>query len=189
MKKTVTLLLLAIAAFCSAAEPVEHRAVSESYLDPEIKVAFPANAGIFRKNEVSRSFNPMIGTKIRYSDKDGYCADVYIYSLPDTEKGIPPAVLKAHYDEIKAAVLNLSSKGLSLKNVSMTNEKTESLNGLQVYSAEFRLTWTGGKIQNSFLKLFVYQGKIIKIRMSCAKSNAETFASEILALFPIKVVL
>ena len=125
----------------------------------------------------------MIGTKIRYSDQDGYCADIYIYSLPDTGKGVPSAVLSAHYAEVKNAILALASKGLSLKNVSLTDDKIESLKGLQVYSAEFQLTWAGGKVQHSYLKLFAYKGKIVKLRMSCTKSDSETFASEIFKSF------
>ena len=183
MKILLTLLFLCMTGFSFAAEPVEHRSVSESYLDPEINITFPADAGNFRKNEVSRSFNPMIGTKIRYSDPDGYCADVYIYTLPDAEKEISEAVMKAHSQEVKTAILDLSSKGLSLKKVSLISEKTESMNGLQVYSAEFQLTWADGKHQVSFLKLFAYNGKVIKLRASCSGKSAEIFTSEIFRAF------
>lgn len=183
MKRILTFLFLVIAGFCSAADPVEHRAVSDSYLEPGINVAFPAVAGVFRKNEVSRSFNPMIGTKIRYSDKEGYCADIYIYSLPVGEKELSTAVLNTHYDEVKNAILALATKGFSLKKVVLAEEKKEAVNGLKIYSAEFRLTWTGGKEQNSFLKLFLYKGQVVKLRMSCSKESAEIFAAEIFRCF------
>ena len=167
-----------------AESKVEHRTASDSYTAPEVNVSFPADIGSFRKNEVSRSYNPMIGTKIRYSDPEGFCADVYIYSLPDGKKEISPAALKKHYDELKQAILALSSQGLSLKNVTLSGEKTENRSGLQVYSANFQLVWSDGKTQESSLTLFAYKGQIIKLRVSSAKENANLFADAIIKLFP-----
>ena len=183
MKSFLTLLILLAAGISSAADPVEHRSASEAYTDPETKIAFPAAAGKFRKKEVSRSFNPMIGTTIRYTDPDGYCADVYLYSLPVEKKELSQQLIQKHFQEVKNAVLNLVSKGLALKKVTLTGEKMENRNGIPVYSAEFLLSWSDGITQRSFLKLFFFRGKIIKFRISSDPEHAETFSNEILKIF------
>lgn len=184
MKNILTLLFLVIAGFSYAADPVQHRSASEVYTDPDLKISFPANAGSFRKNEVSRSYNPMIGTKIRYSDPSGLCAaDIYIYASPDGENVISDGMLKKHYEELKSAILGLPGKGLSLKKVSLTGEKKRNLKGLQVYSADFQMTWEDGLPQSSSLYLFSYKGKIVKLRISGAGKEAEAFSGMILKIF------
>ena len=54
----------------------ERRPAQESYLDEETGVILPARIGAFRKTEVVRNFNPLIGTVIRYADSDGCSADI-----------------------------------------------------------------------------------------------------------------
>ena len=185
MKQLLSFFLILIVGACFAAPTVEHRSVSESYEDPEIKVVFPAKVGKFRKNEVSRSYNPMIGTKIRYSDVDGYCADVFIYTLPVDEKTISAAMLDEHYKTVKTAILDLSSRSKTIKKVSLEKETkvVDGNIGSAVYTASFLLSWDSGSDQTTTLKLFSCKGKIIKLRMSCAGNDAEQFSSAILKAF------
>ena len=69
-------------AVCAAPDPVyERRPFLEDYVDADTGVRLPPRIGNYRKNEVVKNFNPMIGTVIRYADPQGNCADVYIYSL------------------------------------------------------------------------------------------------------------
>ena len=185
MKQLLSFFLILIVGACFAAPTVEHRAVSESYEEPEIKIVFPAEIGKFRKNEVSRSFNPMIGTKIRYSDADGYCADIFIYSLPVDAKTVSPTMLEEHYKTVKAAILDLSSRTPSVKKVTLPSEKSifDKKIGSTVYTAAFLLSWNSGKEQTSTMTLFSYKGKVIKLRISCTGDDAEQFSNAVLKIF------
>lgn len=168
-----------------AASTVEHRSVSEAYVAPEINIAFPAAVGKFRKNEVSRSYNPMIGTKIRYSDADGFCADIFIYSLPIKETTVSAAELKKHYNTVKEAILGLPSRSASIKKVTMPGETKvfDKKLGSTVYTAAFQISWSTGSDQISTMRMFSCKGQIIKLRMSCSREDAELFADAILKLF------
>lgn len=183
MKKILPVLFFMTAWLSFAADPIQHRSASEAYVDPDLKVSFPADAGTFRKNEVSRSFNPMIGTKIRYSAGDGACADIYIYSLPNAEQKINSDILKKHFEEAKKAVLGLPAKGLSMKQVVLSAEKCENRGNLQIYSADFILTWNDGSSQSSSMKLFPSREKIVKLRISGTKDHAEQFSTVIVNAF------
>ena len=181
----ILLFLIFSMGFCFAAEPVEHRPSSEAYTDPEIKIAFPAKAGNFHKKEVFRSFNPMIGTTIRYADPKGDCADIYIYSLPIDKKDFSQKIVQEHFEEVKKAILGLPSKGESLKSVSLSGEQVKAKNGTQVYSAEFQMVWADGIKQVSYLKIFFFHDKIIKLRITGEPDHAESFANEILKIFSL----
>ena len=185
MKQLFSFFLFLSIGACLAAPAVEHRAVSESYEEPEIKIVFPAEIGKFRKNEVSRSFNPMIGTKIRYSDADGYCADIFIYSLPVDAKTISSAMLDEHYKTVRTEILHLSSRSASVKKVTLPSEKSvfDKKIGSTVHTAAFLLSWNSGAEQTSTMTLFSYKGKIIKLRMSCTGEDAEQFSNAILKIF------
>ena len=107
---SVLVLACSVFAVDSAESRLEHRSAAEAYIEPELGVSFPAEAGPFRKQEVIRSFNPLIGTTIRYADREGHCADIYIYALPDGEKSISDRALASHFEEVKKAILSLPSK-------------------------------------------------------------------------------
>lgn len=182
MKTVFLFLILFTAGFASAAEPVEHRSSAESYTDPETKAVFPAEAGVFRKQEVIRSFNPMIGTTIRYTNQDGDCADIYIYTLPESSEPPSDELLRKHYQTLKTAILNLPSKGITVKEVKLAEfrELKDQQKKVFACSAEFQITWNDGTTQCSILQLAWYQKKIIKLRMTCSRKNAENFSKTIL---------
>ena len=85
----------------------ERRPAQESYLDEETGVTLPARIGAFRKTEVVRNFNPLIGTVIRYADTDGCSADIYIYSLTGSGRIISAESARVHFDSIRHAILQL----------------------------------------------------------------------------------
>lgn len=180
MIKTLILILLC---FCSgfsfAAEP-EHRPSGEAYPDPEIKVVFPAEIASFRKQEVIRSYNPLIGTAVRYADDNGNCADIYIYTSWE-ENG----TFEQHFQSAKKAVLDLPTKGFSVKKVSLLKDLeiqfTPENTGKR---AEFLITFSEDDSQVfSFLQLFLYREKIIKIRLSCDEKSANEFFGKVQKLF------
>lgn len=183
MKKPLLYFLIFTLGTAFADSTVEHRSVTEPYVDPELKVSFPAKAGAFQKNEVSRSYNPMIGSKIRYSDHDGYCADVFLYTLPGKSNSIAPADLEVHYKTVKEAILKLNVQSPSINSVTLLEEKKQSIQKFTVYTAVFQLMWNTGSTQITTLKMFSYKGKIVKLRMSCKRNDAEYFAGEILKSF------
>ena len=190
MKPFLSICSVLLLVFCVFAETAEHRPAGEHYLDPEIKVTFPAEIRNFRKQEVIRSFNPMVGTTIRYSDSDGNCADVYIYLHPKAELEISEAQLELHFQELKKAVLSLPEKGMSVKKSEMIREsgiriaqpsgKQNLVNGHQ---AVFWITTEGNVAQLSHLILFPFRGKIIKLRMSCDETKASEFTAGIISAF------
>ena len=184
------LLILVTALLCGLAvgeEPVRHRPANEAYLEPELNISFPADAGEFRKQEVVRSLNPLIGTTIHYINPDGDCADIYIYSLPDVEKEISSSVAEAHFQSAKQAILTLPArKEITLKKTELVRERplrivssgqTVFANG---FSAEFRFVWADKTEQYSLLQIIPYKEKIIKLRITCKKEAAGGFSAEIL---------
>ena len=181
MKSVFLFLILFTVGFACAAEPVEHRSSAEPYTDLETKAVFPAEAGVFRKQEVIRSFNPMIGTTIRYANQDGDCADIYIYTLPDSSDTPSNERLLEHYRTLKTAILGLPSKEISVKEVKLAGfrELKDKQKRFFAYSAEFQIIWNDGTTQSSILQLAWYQKKIIKLRMTCSRKNAETFSRTI----------
>ncbi len=185
MKSLLLFLMLGITGFAVNAEPAEHRPADESYIEPELKIVFPAKAGVFRKQEIIRSFNPMIGTTIRYSNLKGDCADVYLYTSPDGVKEISNEVLNTHFRELIAAILHLPEKGIAVKEVKLIEQKKllDKKNHPFGCSAEFQIIWEDGSAQTSILQLAAYQKKIIKLRMTCSKVHAETFSKVIWKAF------
>lgn len=183
MKKPLLYFLIFSLGTAFAASTVEHRSASEPYVDPELKISFPAKAGVFQKNEVSRSYNPMIGSKIRYSDHDGYCADIFLYSLPKKSNTITQAELEAHYKTVKDAILKLGDQSSSIKSVTLLEEDKRIKYKWMVHTAVFQIMWSTGSTQITTLKIFAYKGKIVKLRMSCKRNDAEYFAGEILKSF------
>lgn len=187
MKVLFFLLALMFTGYVICAEPVSHRPVSEAYVDPEIKVAFPSVSGGFRKQEVIRSFNPLIGTTIRYSDTEGHCADVYLYRLPNDEKGITKQLLQAHLEELKTAILGLSSKSNLVKEVKLLDVGEVPLQGSKstLFVQSYRIVLEDKTVQYSFLYLFPFQNRIVKIRVTGKKAAAKQFQTELLkAFFP-----
>jgi hypothetical protein len=176
--------------FCDVSGQTEHRPAGEIYLDPEINIAFPASISRFRKKEVIRSFNPMIGTTVRYTDPDGNCADVYIYLHPESEKKITEESLKSHFAVVKQTILYLPSKGASVKKSELLRESgikifpdqktTESISG---YQAAFWISTGENVAYISHLMIFPFKEKIIKLRMSCDENTAAGFSMEIFKLF------
>ena len=159
MKKPLLYFLIFTLGTAFADSTVEHRSVTEPYVDPELKVSFPAKAGAFQKNEVSRSYNPMIGSKIRYSDHDGYCADVFLYTLPGKSNSIAPADLEVHYKTVKEAILKLNVQSPSINSVTLLEEKKKKLldlrleNLLKAEDFELKYSEISAKIEQNAMRL------------------------------------
>ena len=183
----LSVLFLACSVFAvdSAESRLEHRSASEAYTEPELGISFPSEAGPFRKQEVIRSFNPLIGTTIRYADREGHCADIYIYSLPDAET-VSDAVLESHFQNVKKAILSLPSKGRRVTASVLRREVPLSVSGKKAgYTAVFRLTFSGSDSQDSILSMVSVKDRIVKLRMTCEESLAEKFSGAVLPLLAV----
>ena len=190
MKPLLSLCSLLLIVFCGFAETAEHRPVAEAYFDPELKLTFPANIREFRKLEVIRSLNPMIGTTVRYSDPAGNCADVYFYMHPESDKEISETQLNTHYQDVKEAIFSLPSKGISVKKVELIRESkiklgshTDPKKCIIGYQALFWIITKENIAQNSTLILFPFRGRIIKLRMTCDETKSTEFFHGIIQTF------
>lgn len=144
----------------------ERRPARESYVDGETGVTLPPRIGRFRKTEVVRNFNPLIGTVVRYSDPDGNCGDVYIYSLSGAERTLTQADARAHFRTIHRAIVNLPKKSSQVTEVLPLEEK--DLNeppNVFGRSALFRIR-IAGDFRTSELTVFPFGSKIVKLRIS-----------------------
>ena len=154
-------------AICAAPDPVyERRPFLEDYVDADTGVRLPPRIGNYRKNEVVKNFNPMIGTVIRYADPQGNCADVYIYSLDTSNLDVTQKAAEAHFKEIKQAIENLPQHLGHVKEVvSLGEEALKRPPKVQGRCASFRLSIVGD-LRISELAVFPFKRKIIKIRAS-----------------------
>ena len=163
--KLMILFLFSIAWILQAAETERHP-FREAYADPDTGVRFPAEIGSYRKTEVVRNFNPLIGTVIRYVDSDGGCADIYIYSLDSSKAKVSGESFRKHYDHLKKTIQNLSKKTSHVSDIKTLGEskyqKSPLVSGCQVF---FRMK-IGEELHNSDLTVFPYADKIVKIRIS-----------------------
>ena len=163
--KSIFLLLLTFACMLQAVE-TEHHPFREAYSDQDTGVRFPAEIGSYRKTEVVRNFNPLIGTVIRYVDSDGGCADIYIYSLDSSKAKISSENFRKHYAHLKKTIENLSKKTSHVSDIKTLDEvmyqKPPHISGRQVF---YRMK-IGGELHNSDLTVFPYEDKIVKIRIS-----------------------
>ena len=173
---SIFLLLTLSASAFSAAAKQEHHPFREEYADPDTGIRFPPEIGCYRKTEVVRNFNPLIGTVIRYADADGGCADIYIYSLDSSGKMISGENFLAHYRNLRKTIENLPKKTPHVSDVKTLGDvifqKKPKVSGRQVF---FRMN-IGGTLHNSDLTVFPFADKIVKIRISSSSyySTGET---------------
>ena len=161
----------------AAPDPVyERRPFLEEYVDADTGVRLPPRIGNYKKNEVVKNFNPMIGTVIRYADSQGNCADVYIYSLDTSNLDVSQKAAEAHFKEIKQAVENLPKRLGHVKEVvPLGEEPLKRPPKVLGRSASFRLS-IAGDLRISELAVFPFKRKIIKIRASSSPySSKEEF--------------
>ena len=59
--RLIILFLFSLACILQAVETERH-SFREAYADPDTGISFPAEIGSYRKTEVVRNFNPLIGT-------------------------------------------------------------------------------------------------------------------------------
>lgn len=144
----------------------ERRPAQESYLDEETGVTLPARIGAFRKTEVVRNFNPLIGTVIRYADSDGCSADIYIYSLTGSGRTVSADSARVHFDSIRHAILRLPQKSKQVSEVIPQREAALNVPpNIAGHTAAFRIN-IAGDFRNSELAVFPFRDKIIKLRIS-----------------------
>ncbi len=144
----------------------ERRSARESYVDEETGVTLPPRIGRFQKTEVVKNFNPLIGTVVRYSDPDGNCADVYIYSLSGAGRVISAEEALDHFRTIRRAIVSLPRKSTQVSEVLPLEEK--ALNeppNIRGRCASFRIK-IAGDFRTSDLAVFPFGSKIIKLRIS-----------------------
>ena len=158
----------------AAPAPVfERRPFLEEYVDADTGVRLPPRIGNYRKNEVVKNFNPLIGTVIRYADPQGNCADIYIYSLDSTNQVVPEKAALTHFREIKQAIENLPKRLGHVKEVQALGE--EALRcppKVAGRCATFRLNIIG-ELRISELAVFPFRQKIIKIRASTSPCSSK----------------
>ena len=166
-----------ITAAFAAPDPVfERRPFLEDYVDADTGVRLPPRIGNYKKNEVVKNFNPMIGTVVRYADPQGNCADVYIYSLDTSNLDVSQKAADAHFKEIKQAIENLPKHLGHVKEVvPLGEEALKRPPKVEGRCASFRLSIVGD-LRISELAVFPFKRKIIKIRASSSPySSKEEF--------------
>ncbi len=158
----------------AAPAPVfERRPFLEEYVDADTGVRLPPRIGNYRKNEVVKNFNPLIGTVIRYADPQGNCADIYIYSLDSANQVVSEKAALTHFREIKQAIENLPKRLGHVKEVQALGE--EALRcppKVAGRCATFRLNIIG-ELRISELAVFPFRQKIIKIRASTSPCSSK----------------
>ena len=154
-------------ALFAAPDPVyERRPFLEEYVDADTGVRLPPRIGNYRKNEVVKNFNPMIGTVIRYADSQGNCADVYIYSLDTSNLDVSRKAAEAHFKEIKQVIESLPKRLGHVKEVvPLGEEALKRPPKVDGRCASFRLSIVGD-LRISELAVFPFKRKIVKIRAS-----------------------
>jgi len=160
------LLLLGLLYPLAGSTETERRPFPEDYIDADTGVRFPPAIGVYRKNEVVRNFNPLIGTVVRYADMDGNCADVYIYALESGGGKITDAAVRSHFSEIRKAIENLPKKSTHVSDVQTLGEEPLRYPP-HVFgrTASFRMN-IAGDLRNSELAVFPFGNRIVKIRIS-----------------------
>ena len=154
-------------ALFAAPDPVyERRPFLEEYVDADTGVRLPPRIGNYRKNEVVKNFNPMIGTVVRYADSQGNCADVYIYSLDTSNLDVSRKAAEAHFKEIKQVIESLPKRLGHVKEVvPLGEEALKRPPKVDGRCASFRLSIVGD-LRISELAVFPFKRKIVKIRAS-----------------------
>ncbi len=171
-----------------AAEKITFLPKNEAYTEPVTGALFPAAApGGYAKNQVSRHLNPVYGTVIRYSNENGACADVYVYSLDTGAKPITPEQMDAHYAEVKKTILDLPGKKGPVSSVSVVEDLI--FQDRPDIRGTLFLMGVGEEETFSALVLFLCKGKIVKLRVSYPtdrieeKAEANAFIREIIGIF------
>ncbi len=172
-----------------AAEKITFLPKNEAYTEPVTGALFPAAApGGYAKNQVSRHLNPVYGTVIRYSNENGACADVYVYSLDTGARPVTQEQMDAHYAEVRKTILDLPEKNGPVSSVSVVEEKMLFQDRPDIRGTLF-LMGVGEEETFSALVLFLCKGKIVKLRVSYPtdrteeKAEANAFIQEIIGIF------
>ena len=167
----VTGFLCFCGAFAAEAQDVFFRPAMEAFVDKDTLLVFPAQVDTFQKVRVRKNENPVFGTVVRYENELGTCADVYIYSLDTGAKPVLRDMYEKHCRETEQDILKMpdqNPKITSVAHVETPGRKTSG-NG---YEALFRIQYGTAQL-DSILYLALYEGKLVKVRISYSPEDAD----------------
>ncbi len=178
----VVAMLLASLSIPVGAAAVFRRSAGESYRDAETGLVFPSRVGEYLKTRVSLNQDPVFGTKIRYENEAGDCADVYLYALDSIGTPVEETAFERHFQETRDSILNLPKQTRLVKNVAvkpMTNAEA------MPHAALFRIRGRDEEF-DSLLFMALFRGRVVKVRISAADNgdlpeSAFEFVNEIAA--------
>ncbi len=191
-KFILTVLLTGAVSLCIHAQEntqdaprVVYRPSEEAFKDESTALIFNSRIGGYNKFAVSNNINPVYGTTIRYQNEVA-CGDIYIYSLDTKGSPVTPEAAEKEFKAVKESIRTMPERCSLVKSVLLKKDF-----GLELpagaYGQRFLIQSGDGEIK-SLLILFLYKGKIIKIRASCPADDqqeiqeAVLFCKEILKL-------
>lgn len=168
------------------------RPAAEEYREPATGLAFPGRMGAFLKTEAIENENPVFGVTIRYQNENASCADIYLYSLDTSAVPAGKEAFRRECTGVEQRILLMGEKHSLIESVSLLPPDDAEKNlpdGLFLRRFEIRLD---GETVHSRLAMFLYGGKIVKLRVSYPagdpgeKADAFLFEQELLKLAGFK---
>lgn len=164
---------------------VVYRPAEEVFEDESTGLKFISRISSYNKFAVSCNVNPVYGTIIRYQNEVA-CGDIYIYSLDSKGSPVTPDALQKEFADVVKSISSMPQRSSLIKAVT-----PESSTGIKLPAGVsgqcFRIK-TGDGEMKSLLLMFLYKGKVIKIRASFPiadpqeEAEALLFCREILKL-------
>lgn len=153
------------------AQDVFFRPAMEAFVDKDTLLVFPAQVETFQKVRVRKNENPVFGTVVRYENELGTCADVYIYSLDTGAKPVQREMFEKHCRETEQDILKMPERNPKITSVSHAETPGRKAPG-NGYEALFRIQY-GAAQMDSILYLALYEGKLVKVRISYSPEDAD----------------
>lgn len=177
----VALLLATLSSPVDAAA-VFRRSAGESYRDAETGLVFPPRVGEYMKTRVCLNQDPVFGTKIRYENEAGDCADVYLYALDSLGSPVGDAAFERHFQETRDSILNLPKQTRLVKDVAAKSMPDAEA---MPHAALFRIRGRDEEF-DSLLFMALFHGRVVKVRLSASDDgdlpeSAFEFLNEIAA--------
>ena len=153
--------------FESSAALVFRRSAGESYRDAETGLTFPPQIGEYSKTRVCLNQDPVFGSKIRYENEAGDCADVYLYALDSFGNPVDQESFEQHFRDTRDSILRLPKQSKLVKEVS--SKHLPPFDSFP-HCALFRIRAEDEEF-DSLLYMALVRGRIVKVRLSAADNG------------------
>lgn len=167
------------------APKIVYRPADASFKDEFTGLIFKSRISGYNKFAVSCNVNPAYGTIIRYQNEVA-CGDVYIYSLDSKGNPVSPEAAEKEFKDVVQTIRTMPERSSLVEAVTLKSDTGLELPA-GVYGQRFQIKANGEEMK-SLLILFLYKGRIVKIRVSYPADDQQEvheailFCKEILKL-------